>query len=62
VAAWVEGGSASIVRLTATGAPMGAVEMLPSGDVAGASDFFAYADGGVGWLSGSRLARLRACR
>jgi len=47
-------------RLSATGTLVGTVETIPATDVSGAGDFFAYADGDVGWVVGSRLARLCA--
>lgn len=62
IAAWIEGASAHLVRVAASGAPMGSPETLPSSDLSGAGDFFSYADGSVGWLVNTRLARLRACR
>lgn len=60
VAAWIDGAEGRIVRLSATGAPVGAPETLASSALSGAGDFFVYADGDVGWLVGSRLARLCA--
>lgn len=61
VAAWNEGGSGHIVRLDASGAVIGTVESIDAGLLAGADDFLALAGGDVGWASGGRFARLRAC-
>ncbi len=59
--AWNEGGG-HIAALDAAGAVIGTIEDLDAGALAGASDFFVYASGDVGWVVGDRLARLRSCR
>jgi hypothetical protein len=59
VAAWIEGGG-RLARLDAAGAVVSS-ETIDVAAISGAGDFFAYADGDVGWVVGTRLARLRAC-
>jgi hypothetical protein len=61
VVGWNEGGVGHLTTLDAAGAIVGAVEPIDAGVLAGADDFFVYAGGDVGFASGSRLARLRAC-
>lgn len=60
IAAWIDGSDGHVVRLSATGAIVGTTETIPASHLSGAGDFFAYADGDVGWLVGNRLARLCA--
>ncbi len=47
------------------GAALGAAEALPGSSLVGASDFFRYGNGDVGWVqqsgAGLALARLKAC-
>ena len=61
VAAWVEGSSGHIVRLTPAGAMMGSIESIDASLLTGADDFLVLAGGDVGWAAGNRFARLRAC-
>ncbi len=61
VVGWNEGGSGHLATLDASGAISGAVESIDASVLAGADDFFVYAGGDVGFATGSRIARLRAC-
>ncbi len=65
VAGYSQAGGDVLVRLDATGNPVGAVEPAPNAGLAGASDFFVHDAGDVGWAtsSGSALSvvRLSTC-
>lgn len=58
---WNEGGSGHLATLAASGAIVGTVETIDASVLAGADDFFVYVGGDVGFATGSRIARLRAC-
>lgn len=63
IVAWTEGGMGRLVRVSAAGAMMGAAETIDASLVTGASDFFAWPGGDVGWAvpgATARLVRLRA--
>ena len=61
IAAWNEGGSGHIVRLSGSGTINGAIETIDASLLSGADDFVALAGGDVGWAVGNQFARLRAC-
>lgn len=61
VVGWNEAGSGHLATLDAAGAIAGPVESIPESVLSGADDFFVYGGGDIGFASGSRLARLRAC-
>ena len=61
IVGWNEAGSGHLATLDAAGAITGAVESIDVGTLSGADDFFVYQGGDVGFASGSRIARLRAC-
>jgi hypothetical protein len=61
VVGWNEGGSGHLATLDAAGAVVGAIEPIDESVLSGADDFFTYASGDVGFATGSRIARLRAC-
>lgn len=50
--------SAGLQLLDASGAPIGAPTAIDRQNLEGASDFFTFASGEVGWLSEGRLARI----
>ncbi|MCK6545332.1 hypothetical protein L6R52_05640 [Myxococcota bacterium] len=61
IASWVAGGSAYVVEIDANGAAVGTPEPLAIDAIQGASDFFTYAGGDLGWFVSGHLARLRQC-
>jgi len=65
VAGWVAGGRTVLARLSATGTMQGSPEEVPGPTLEGASDFFLWANGDVGWAapagSDVEVARLRDC-
>lgn len=61
VVAWTSGGTDRVARFDAAGAMLEGPVDLAAG-LGGSSDFFVFANGDVGWITGSgALARLRAC-
>lgn len=67
VVAWVGGdGQERFQHFDANGVSLEGPVVIPNAGLAGASDFFVFSDGDVGWVTGSasvlRLGRLRACR
>lgn len=64
VAAWNAGGAAHFLRLSSDLTPQGDPIELPA-SLSGASDFFSYANGDLGWAergsAGLSLARLQLC-
>ena len=63
VVAWTGmGGTDRIARLDTTGTVVEGPVDVPTAALAGASDFFLFSNGDVGWATGSgQLARLRSC-
>ncbi len=61
VVAWTAGGTDRIARLDASGSVIEGPVDMPALGLAGASDFFPFSNGDVGWVTGTSLARLRIC-
>lgn len=65
IVGWVAGGTSRLLRVGATGSPLGAAESVAAASLGNASDFFQYENGDAGWVissgGGISLARLRDC-